>query len=189
MAISKKILDHLNLNKVKFNVVEHKKVFTAFDLAQTLGEKLEKIGKSLLVQVELPALKKKGKNYFVLVLPASYRVDFEKVKKVLKATKVEMVPEKVFKKLGIEPGAMIPFGSLHKAEVLMDKALLKARDTIFSAGNFTESLRLKTKDLHKLENALVAAIGVKIKSKPAKKAKAAPKKKKSPAKKTAKKKK
>lgn len=183
MSVPKKILKHLEVNKVKFDVVKHKKVYTAYDLAQTLGEKLEKIGKSLLVKVDLPQVKKKGENYFVIVVPASYHVDLKKVEKALKAKKAELVPEKIFKKLGIKPGAVIPFGKLQKAEVLLDKALLKTKDVILSAGSFTDSLRMKVKDLHKLEDAVVAAVGVKVtkgkpKKKPAaKKKKAAPKKK------------
>jgi Ala-tRNA(Pro) deacylase len=174
MAIPKKVLAHLEANDVKFDIVEHKKVFTAYDLAQTLGHKLEKIGKTLLVKVDVPEVKKKGKNYFVVVLPASYRVDLKKIEKFLKAKKAEIVNEKMFKKLGIKPGALVPFGSLHKFEVMLDKSLLKAKDVLFNAGSYTESLRMKVKDLHKLENAVVAAIGmkgkkIKAQKKPAKK--------------------
>lgn len=161
MTIPKKVLAHLEAHGIKFDVVEHKKVFTAYDLAQTLGHKLEKIGKTLLVKADIPELKKKGKNYFVVVLPASYRVDLKKVEKFLKAKKAEIVPEKIFKKLGIKPGALVPFGSLHKFEVLLDKSLLKAEKVLLNAGSYTESLRMKAKDLHKLENAVVAAIGMK----------------------------
>lgn len=177
MAVSKKLLKHLEAKGVKFDVVEHKKVYTAYDLAQTLGEKLEKIGKSLLVQVELPALKKKGKKHFVVVVPASYQVDLKKIEKALKAKKAELAPEKVLKKLGIKPGALVPFGSFHKLEVLLDKTLLNAKDIILSAGSFTDSLRMKTKDLHKIEDALVAAIGIKVTKGKPKKKKVAPKKK------------
>lgn len=161
MAISKKVLAHLEANNVKFDVVQHKKVYTAYDLAQTLGEKLEKIGKSLLVQVDLPELKKKGKKHFVVIVPASYQIDLKKIEKALKAKKAELAPEKIFKKLGIKPGALIPFKKVHKAEVILDKALLKTKDFILGAGSFTESLRMKVKDFHKLEDAIVATVGVK----------------------------
>jgi len=177
MAIPKKVLAHLEANNIKFDIVEHKKVFTAYDLAQTLGHKLEKIGKTLLVKVDVPEVKKKGKNYFVVVLPASYRVDVKKIEKFLKAKKAEIVSEKMFKKLGIKPGALIPFGSLNKFEVMLDKSLLKAKDVLLNAGSYTESLRMKVKDLHKMENAVVAAIGMKGKKiKAQKPKKSAPKK-------------
>jgi Cys-tRNA(Pro) deacylase len=178
MAIPKKVLAHLEAHGVKFDIVEHKKVFTAYDLAQTLGHKLEKIGKTLLIKADIPEIKKKGKNYFVVVLPASYRVDLKKIEKFLKAKKAEIVPEKMFKQLGIKPGALVPFGRLHKFEVLLDKSLLKAKEVLLNAGSYTESLRMKVKDLHKLENAVVAAIGMKGKKIKARKKpkKSAPKK-------------
>lgn len=168
MAVSKKVLTHLKAGKVKFDVVEHKKVFTAYDLAQTLGEKLEKIGKALLIEAELPKVQKKGKNYFVLVLPASYRVDLAKLKKELKAKSAALSPEKAMKKLGIKTGELTPFGAIHKLEVLLDKGLLKTKEVLLSGGSFTDSVRLKVKDLHKLEKARLVSAGAKAKAKKAK---------------------
>jgi len=161
MSASKKILLHLGKNKVKFEVVPHKKVYTAYDLAQTLGEKLERIAKTLLVEVELPELRKKGKNYFVAVVPASYYVDLGKLKKSLKAKKIALVPEKVMAKLGLQPGALTPFGSLRGLGVVIDKGLLKAEKAIVGAESFTESLRIKIKDLMKVESPLVGVFGKK----------------------------
>ncbi len=165
MAASKKILTHLKAGKTKFEVVEHKKVYTAYDLAQTLGEKLDKIAKTLLVEVDLPKVQKKGKNYFVVVLPASYRLDLLKLKKELKAKSAALAPERIMKKLGIEPGELTPFGSLHKLEVLLDKALLKAKEALVSAGSLTDSVRVKVKDLHKLEKARLISAGKKSSAK------------------------
>jgi prolyl-tRNA editing enzyme YbaK/EbsC (Cys-tRNA(Pro) deacylase) len=130
-------------------------------LAQTLGTKLEDIAKTLLVHAELPVLKKKEKRYFIVVVPASYYVDMKKVKKALKAAKVRIADEKMMKKLGIKPGALSPFGSLRKMGVIVDKALLKTKDAIIGAESFTESLRMKVKDLVAVEAPLVAPIGKK----------------------------
>lgn len=181
MTISKKIKLHLGKKNVNFDVVEHKKVYTAYDLAQTLGEKLENIAKTLLIEVELPELKKKGKNYFVVVVPASYRVELNNVKKALKASKVSLAPEKVMAKLGIEPGALSPFGSLRGLGVVLDKTLLKTKKAIIGAESFTESLRMKVKDLVKAEGPVIGVFGKRSDLKLQKKA--APKKK--PAKKKA----
>lgn len=171
MSASKKIIAHLGKNKVKFVIVKHKKVYTAYDLAQTLGTKLENIAKTLLVHVELPVMKKKEKRYYVVVLPASYYVDFAKLKKSLKASKVKIAQEKAMKKLGIKPGALSPFGSMRKMGVVVDKALLKTKDAIVGAESFTESLRMKIKDLVAVEAPVVATVGKKNKMKLQKKAK------------------
>src|SRR3989344_885718 len=151
MTASKKILLHLGKKKVKFEVVPHKTVFTSYDLAQTLGEKLDKIAKTLLVHVQLPEMKKQGKQTYLVVVPATYYVDLQKVRKSLKATKAELAPEKVMAKFGLKPGALSPFGSLRGLGVVVDKALLRTKDVIVGAESFTEHLRMKMKDLVAIE--------------------------------------
>ncbi len=168
MAVAKPLLKYLDKAEIKYEIVPHKKVYTAYDLAQTLGEKLDGIAKTLLVKVELPKVEakadKKGKHY-ILVIPASYRANFQKIKKALKAKKVEMALEKNLKKLGVEPGAITPFGGYHKLEVLMDKALLKTQKALVSAGAHTEALRVKVKDLRDIEHMTLGQFGDKAKLK------------------------
>lgn len=178
MAIPKKVLNHLKKTKLKFEVVPHKTVYTAYDLAQTLGEKLENIAKTLLVKVELPKVEKKGPNYYMVAVPASYRVDLKAVQKYLKALKTELANEKEMAKLGMLPGAGTPFVSMYKdIGLLVDKSLARVSKGLVRAESFNDSLRLKIKDLVKSEQALVAKVGSKAKlpkaqkPKPAKKAK------------------
>jgi prolyl-tRNA editing enzyme YbaK/EbsC (Cys-tRNA(Pro) deacylase) len=164
MAVSKTLLKHLDLGGVAYEVVPHKKVYTAYDLAQTLGEKLDGVAKTLLVKVQLPKVEKRG-EYFVVVVPASYRANFQKIKKMLKAKKVEIASEKAMTKLGLKPGAITPFAPFHGLEVLLDKALLKTKNVLVRAGSYTESLRVKVKDLHGQEGVTLGQFGDKAKIK------------------------
>ncbi|HTK59670.1 MAG TPA: YbaK/EbsC family protein [Candidatus Baltobacteraceae bacterium] len=164
MAVAKPLLKYLDKAEIKYEIVPHKKVYTAYDLAQTLGEKLDGIAKTLLVKVELPNVDKRGK-YYILVIPASYRANFNKIKKGLNAKKVEMAVEKQLKKLNLNPGAITPFGGYHKIEVLLDKTLMRAKKVLVSAGAHTEALRIKVKDLHEKENATLGQFGDKAKIK------------------------
>lgn len=144
MPISKKVLKHLDQNKVKYEIVAHKPVYTVFDLAQTLKKKMNEIAKTLLVKAD--------KKYVLIVLPAHYRLDFVKLKKFLKAKQVALAPEKAMEKiLKVKLGALTPFGALHKLEVVMDKALAKTSEVLMRAGSFTEALRLKVRDYINLE--------------------------------------
>lgn len=165
MPTLKSIIKHLEKNKIKFEIVPHKKVFTAYDLSQTLGEKLQKIAKTLLLKIEFPKLQNKKPGYYILMVPASYQADFRKIKKALKSTKVELASERIIKKLGILPGAIVPFASLHKIELLLDKSLLNLKELLVSAGTHTESIRMRVKDLHKLEKLQVGSFGSKAKLK------------------------
>jgi prolyl-tRNA editing enzyme YbaK/EbsC (Cys-tRNA(Pro) deacylase) len=158
---SKKILALLSGNNVKFEIAKHRKVYTAYDLAQTMRTKLDEVAKTLLVRVELPGLEKKDAKHYVVVLPASYYVDLGKLKKALGAKKIELVFEKGMAKMGIEPGALTPFGSLRGFGVVVDKGLLKTKKALIGAESFTEHLRMNMKDFVKTENPLVAVIGKK----------------------------
>jgi prolyl-tRNA editing enzyme YbaK/EbsC (Cys-tRNA(Pro) deacylase) len=158
---SKKIILHLGKQNVKFEIVKHRKVYTAYDLAQTAGEKLENVAKTLLVKVQLPGLKKNDERYYTVVVPASYYVELGKLKKMLKAKKIELVFEKGMKKLGIEPGALTPFGSLRGFGTVVDKALLKSKTALVGAESFTEHLRMTMKDFVKAEHPILGAFGKK----------------------------
>lgn len=145
MPIPKKVIEHLKKNKIKFEQIAHKTVFTAFDLAKTLKEKLNRISKTLVIKTD--------KGYVLVVLPADRMVDFAKLKKLLGAKKIEIAKEKVMKDVfKIKPGTVTPFATLHKKVPLyIDKALIRAKEILVSAGSYTDSLRLKVSDLMKAE--------------------------------------
>lgn len=147
MAIPKKLLNALAKHKVKYHVLPHKTVFTAYDLATTLGEDLKKVAKTLLVRADA--------RYVLVVLPASARLDFSKLAKLLKAKKVSISPEAAIKRMKVMPGTTPPFGSLLGVAVVLEQSLAKADDIIVRAGSLTESLRMKAKDLVKMESPIL----------------------------------
>jgi len=155
MAIAKSIESYLKKAKITVEVVPHKKVFTVYDLAQTLKEKFDNIAKTLLVKAD--------KQYFLVVMPANYRLDEKKFKQALAVKKVGIASEKeMSSRFKVKPGAMTPFGAIHKLEVITDKSLLKATSALFGAGSFTESLRLKVKDYLKVAVPRIENIAYKI---------------------------
>lgn len=188
MPIPKQTKKYLDKQMAKYDELAHKTVYTAYDLAQTLRKELKEIAKSLLIATD--------KAYIIAVVPAHMKIDLGKLKKVLKAKKVSIPNEKIMVKIfRVRPGAMTAFGGLHKAEVIVDKSLLKVKEVILSAGSFTDSVRMKTTDFIDLEKAKLADFaksgGYKLqirKKKPVKKGAKKPAKKKA-AKKSARKKK
>lgn len=151
MPIPTKVKNYLDKLKWKYEEVPHRTVFTVYDLAQTLKIKLNTIVKTLLIKAD--------KNYVLVMLPANKRVDLKAVKKLLGAKKVILSNEKEMSQIfKVKPGAMTAFGKLHKVGVVLDKSLLKTKDMLFSAGSFTESVRLKLKDYLKHEEPTVGVI-------------------------------
>ncbi len=144
MAIAKRLLNYLDKNKVKYEVVEHRKVFTAYDAAATMHKKLSQIAKNLLVKVD--------KDFVMAVLPASRNLDLKKLAKVAGAKKAELPSERVMaNKFKVKPGALPAFGGLYKLPVYVDRSLLKEKKVVFSSGDFQASIEMSVKDYLKLE--------------------------------------
>jgi prolyl-tRNA editing enzyme YbaK/EbsC (Cys-tRNA(Pro) deacylase) len=150
----KKLTNQLDKNKIKYNVIEHKKVYTTFDAAQTQKVPLKTIAKTLLV---------KGDNLFAFaVVPGHRKLDIQKLKKVMNKH-LEQEGEKKIKKLSIaneaqikrnitkKIGALHPFGSIYKHPTYVDKLLLKNSKLNLNAGSFTESLEITSAQYKKAE--------------------------------------
>ena len=141
--MDKKLEKFLKENKVKFTITEHKKVYTAFNEAETQHLKGKEVAKTVLVKAD--------KGFALVVVPAVKHVDFAKVKKALSAKKVSMARESdIAKILKTKIGLIHPFGNLYKLPVLIDNAILKQKVMVTSPGSYTESLELKPKDFLKL---------------------------------------
>ncbi len=180
--VSKKLLKHLEEKQQKFELVEHKVVYTAFDAAQTMKVKLNEIAKALLIKFNKPFIDGR-KPYAVVIVGADKNIDLKKLAKVVsdwavklnkslrlkkpvkgqkpvldiynKVSKISIPKEKDIKdKFRAKPGAMPAFGSLYKLPVFIDKKFLKTKQAVFPAGSFTQSIRMAVKDFVKLEEAL-----------------------------------
>lgn len=137
----------LKQSKIKYKVIEHRKVFTAFDATQTQHLKLNEVAKGVLV--------KGKKNLYVAVLPAGANCDFKALGKLVQ-DKISMANEKDIKaKLKTKIGLITPFGTLYTAPLALDKKLMKNKIIYLPAGSYTESIALAVKDYIKLETPIV----------------------------------
>lgn len=154
----------LDAAKVKYKTLEHKVVYTAHDVGATTKKKLGEIAKVVLVKYEhakedSPLLNKGLSSGMVLiVLPAGKYVDFNGIKKALKAKKVSIASEKdITKYLKTKVGLLHPFGSAYNLQTLLDKGMAKTKKIIASAGSYTHSLELAVKDFEKLTQPIKGA--------------------------------
>ncbi len=151
MPISKKLVNFLDKSKVKYEVLKHKTVYTAFDKAKTLRVKENIIGKTLVVKMD--------KNYALVLVPANKNLDKDKLKKAAKALpagrqakSIDFVKEAWMKKniKGAKIGAVPPFGSLWKLPTFADKLLLAQPKIIVNSGDHNFSLKLLSSSFKKL---------------------------------------
>jgi len=140
MPISKKLEKFLKDHDINYDLLQHKTVYTAFDAAQTLKKKLSQIAKTLAMKAD--------KKYVFIVVPASHRINIDKMKKKLGVKDLKIVKEKEMQKLAEgKKKSVTPFGKFHNVPVYVDKSLLKSKLIIASTGSYTESILMKAKDL------------------------------------------
>ena len=163
MAVSKKIISFLEKNKVKYEILKHRTVYTAFDKAKTLkrgplaggwrvGRSPEKIvGKTLILKTD-------GKLAMVLIL-ANKNLDLQKFKKLAKALpagrqvkKIDFASERLIKNKfkGVKVGATPPFGNLWGLRTFIDNSLMKEKEIILNGGDYNFSIKISSNQLKKI---------------------------------------
>jgi len=149
MPISKKIINFLDKAKAKYEALSHRTVYTAFDKAKTLKIPEKIVGKTLALKID-------GKLAMALI-PANKNLDKEKIKKLLKAKKVDLVSEKLIKNKfkGVKVGAIPPFGNLWGMRTFVDSSLKREKKIILNSGDWSFSIKISPKDLEKLAKDLI----------------------------------
>lgn len=163
--IPKKVGDFLKKNKAKFELLEHKTVYTAFDKAATLRAKPRTIAKVLVVKID--------RELAMVIISGGKNLDIEKLKKAVKAKKIDFVRERAIKEhfKGIDPGAVPPFGKLWGIKAFVDRGLLNQPKIIISAGSYEWSLMMAPAAFKKITPDLIVGVFSKAKEKPKKKKK------------------
>lgn len=154
MAARERLEKYLREEGVAFETMSHPVAYTAQEVAaaqHTPGRQLAKV-----------VLANADGELVMLVLPASYRIDFPKLKSALKAGKVRLAKEEEFAGTftDCEVGAMPPFGHLYGLPVYVDESLAKVREMVFKAGTHSTSVRMKYADYERLAKPKIVPLAV-----------------------------
>jgi Ala-tRNA(Pro) deacylase len=97
----------------------------------------------------------------MLALPASYRVDFPKLKSALGVKEVRLAREEEFKVVfpDCDPGSMPPFGNLYGVPVYADRAISRVEAIVFPAGTHRDTMKIAYHDFERLARPTVADFG------------------------------
>jgi Ala-tRNA(Pro) deacylase len=145
-----RLIEFLDSRHVKYVRISHSMAFTAQEIAATAHVPGKEMVKTVIVRIDgQPAM---------AVLPASRRVDLERLREVARAGKVEIIGEQDFKSRfpDCEVGAMPPFGHLYDMDVYVDDALAQDEQIAFNAGLHTELVRMRFADFESLEHPKLA---------------------------------
>lgn len=161
--LSKSLQNFLEKSGVKYELIEHKIVYTAFDKAATLRAKLATIGKTVIVSFD-------NKDYAMGLIPGNKNLNKEKVLAFFNRLR-QKSGQKVYKKIDFAKelwmkkniksaklGATPPFGALYKLPFFIDNSLVKQTKIVINGGEYESSLKISPANLLKINpNALKSA--------------------------------
>lgn len=153
MTILRRLREYLDENKARYEVSSHREAFTAQDIAAALHVPGKKLAKVVVI--------KAGQKFIMTVLPAPWKIDMEKMKKILNNADVRLATESEFKDMfpGCDVGAMPPFGNLYNLDVYVDKSLTEDREIVFNAGTHVDTVSMNYQDFANLVKPIVADFG------------------------------
>lgn len=166
MAISKKIINFLEKEGYKYQIIDHKTTYTAWDVSQTEKIKPQEVVKSLVMKLD--------KKYILALLSANRNLDKKKLLKIINAD-LKKQGEKISKKIDFakeawmknnilgKVGAISPFGKLLNLRVYSDNLLLKNKNLYLGSGEYTSSIKVSAKQYLKIEQPIKGVFSIKKK--------------------------
>ncbi len=151
-----KLKGFLDENGIKYVTIQHSAAYTAQEVAAYTHIPGKELAKTVMVKID--------GRMAMAVVPASHRVDFDSLRDVAGATKVELASEAEFKGCfpACDVGAMPPFGNLYGMDVFVSDALAEDVEIAFSAGSHSELIRLAYADYERLVHPKVASFSKRV---------------------------
>lgn len=144
MGVLTRLKDYLDENKIKYVKITHSRAYTAQEIAASVHIPGKELAKTVIVKV--------GDGFAMVVLPASRKINFDRLKTVVGNNEVRLAEENEFKGLfpDCEVGAMPPFGNLYNLAVHVASALAEDKEIAFNAGTHTDIIKISYSDFEKL---------------------------------------
>jgi Ala-tRNA(Pro) deacylase len=139
-----KLKEFLDSKHIQYIVISHSPAFTAQQIAASAHVKGKELAKTVMVKID--------GNLAMAVLPASQKVDLERLREAAGADQVELASEREFRDRfpDCDLGAMPPFGNLYGLDVYVADTLTDDEEIAFNAGSFTELVRMAYRDFEQL---------------------------------------
>ncbi len=164
--ISPKIKNYLDKNKYKYDIIEHRKTYTAWDTAQTEKAKPQEVAKTLVMMVD--------KGHIIAVLASNRNLDKKKLLKIINEDlkkqglktykKIDFAKESWMKKnVPGKVGATPPFSGILKLDIYMDKLLSRNKKIYIGSGEYTASIRVAAVQYIKNEKPVMGNFSIKKK--------------------------
>jgi Ala-tRNA(Pro) deacylase len=155
MPIPAHISNFLDSQHVPYQSYSHSRAYTAQGIAQAQHLSGKKLAKVVMVIEDENKL-------LMAVVPASHRVDLERLSQTLKAGRIRLATEEEFKDIfpECELGAMPPLGNIYHLDVWIDEKLKSYPFISFNAGTHAEIIQMSFADFDRLVHPKTASFGV-----------------------------
>jgi Ala-tRNA(Pro) deacylase len=112
----------------------------------------EEVGKTVLLKAD------HGYAFVVAVLPATRRVDINRLSHALGGSRLEVATETDISQHcpDCELGVLPPFGSQYGMQTVVDASMSHHHDILFEGNTHHEAIRMRFADFRKLEEPLIA---------------------------------
>jgi len=136
----RKLKEFLDSHNIKYVTINHSLAYTVQEIAASAHIRGKELAKTVMVKLD--------EKMAMVVLPASEKVNLDRLKQAAGAGIVGLAGEEEFKDRfpGCELGAMPPFGNLFGMEVFVAEHLTEDEEIAFNAGSHTELIRMTYKD-------------------------------------------
>ena len=148
-AARRSLVRQLDAIGVPYELIAHRPTQTALEEAEALGVQASRVAKTIVLTTSV--------GFVRAVLPASRRLDLDKVRDLLGTKRVELASEHVLARRypDFDLGAVPPLAGSPDDRVLVDGRLVGGKIVLIEAGAHDQSLRLKIADLIALTGALL----------------------------------
>jgi Ala-tRNA(Pro) deacylase len=150
------ISEFLRSRQIPFETLLHHPAPSATKLAQSVHVPGKMVAK--------PVLLKAGSQYVLAVLPATHRVDLERLALVLGTADVRLASEDEVEQVftDCERGALPPFGHLYGLRTVLDASLAGGAEIVFEANLRHQGVRMRFRDFEATELPLRARFATEI---------------------------
>lgn len=154
MDCKARLAQYFRDNGVAFETLTHRPAYTAQEVAAAQGVKGKQVAKVVIVCADAKKV--------MLVMPATYRIDWARLKGALGAQEARLAEEGEFSGLfpDCDTGAMPPFGIMYDVPVYVDRALTEDPAIVFAAGTHRDTMKIAYQDYARLARPTVASFAV-----------------------------
>jgi len=156
METYQKIIAFLTENQIPYRELQHEPEGKSEAVSKVRGSHIHQGAKAMVVSVEMT---KTQRAYYLVVLPADHRLDFEKITQHAGGKRTQLAsPERVLQMTGCVIGTVPPFSFNPDLPVLLDPALLDNQEIVFNAGRLDLSIFIPAEEYARALRAAVVSV-------------------------------